>query len=80
MNLLEKSKAIRNQEITALDSLEKFNQVISSKNSNINAFVQINHETALKKANEIDARIKNGDKVGKLAGMIIGIKSNINVK
>jgi aspartyl-tRNA(Asn)/glutamyl-tRNA(Gln) amidotransferase subunit A len=80
MNLLEKSKAIRNQEITALDSLEKFNQVIASKNSNINAFVQINHETALKKANEIDARIKNGDQVGKLAGMIIGIKSNINVK
>ncbi|MDO8870264.1 MAG: Asp-tRNA(Asn)/Glu-tRNA(Gln) amidotransferase subunit GatA [Methanobacteriaceae archaeon] len=80
MNLLEKSKAIRNQEITALDSLEKFNQVISSKNSNINAFVQINHENALEKANEIDARIKNGEKVGKLAGMVIGIKSNINVK
>ena len=80
MNLLEKSKAIRNQEITALDSLEKFNQVIASKNSNINAFVQINHENALEKANEIDARIKNGEKVGKLAGMIIGIKSNINVK
>lgn len=80
MNLLEKSKAIRNQEITALDSLEKFNQIIAKKNSNINAFVEINHEKAVEKANEIDMRIKNGEKVGKLAGMVIGIKSNINVE
>ena len=80
MNLLEKSKAIRNQEITALDSLEKFNQFIAKKNSNINAFVEINHEKAVEKANEIDMRIKNGEQVGKLAGMVIGIKSNINVE
>ena len=80
MNLLEKSKAIRNQEITALDSLENFNQIIAKKNPNINAFVEINHEKAVEKANEIDKRIKNGEKVGKLAGMVIGIKSNINVE
>jgi aspartyl-tRNA(Asn)/glutamyl-tRNA(Gln) amidotransferase subunit A len=80
MNLLEKSKAIKNHEITALDNLEKFNQIIMSKNPDINAFLEINQEKALARAKEIDNRIKNGEKVGKLAGMVIGIKSNINVE
>ncbi|MDP1551384.1 MAG: amidase family protein, partial [Methanobacteriaceae archaeon] len=80
MNLLEKSKAIKNHEITALDNLEKFNQIITSKNPDINAFLEINQEKALARAKEIDNRIKNGEKVGKLAGMVIGIKSNINVE
>jgi aspartyl-tRNA(Asn)/glutamyl-tRNA(Gln) amidotransferase subunit A len=80
MNLLEKSKAIKNHEITALDNLEKFSQIIMSKNPDINAFLEINQEKALARAKEIDNRIKNGEKVGKLAGMVIGIKSNINVE
>ncbi|MDZ4172105.1 MAG: Asp-tRNA(Asn)/Glu-tRNA(Gln) amidotransferase subunit GatA, partial [Methanobacteriaceae archaeon] len=67
-------------EITALDNLEKFNQIITSKNPDINAFLEINQEKALARAKEIDNRIKNGEKVGKLAGMVIGIKSNINVE
>jgi aspartyl-tRNA(Asn)/glutamyl-tRNA(Gln) amidotransferase subunit A len=80
MNLLEKSMAIKNHEITALDNLEKFSQIIMSKNPDINAFLEINQEKALVRAKEIDNRIKNGEKVGKLAGMVIGIKSNINVE
>lgn len=65
MNLLEKSKAIKNHEITALDNLEKFSQIIMSKNPDINAFLEINQEKALARAKEIDNRIKNGEKVGK---------------
>jgi aspartyl-tRNA(Asn)/glutamyl-tRNA(Gln) amidotransferase subunit A len=80
MNLLEKSKSIKNHDITALDNLENFIKVIETKNPNINAFLEINKEQAWEKAQEIDAKIKNGEKVGKLAGMVIGIKSNINVE
>ena len=44
----------------------------------INAFLQINPQ-ATEQAKEIDKKIKSG-KAGKLAGQIIAIKSNINVK
>ncbi|MBU4547285.1 MAG: Asp-tRNA(Asn)/Glu-tRNA(Gln) amidotransferase subunit GatA, partial [Euryarchaeota archaeon] len=42
--------------------------------------LEINKEQAQKKALEIDERLKNGEEVGKLAGLVIGIKSNINVE
>ena len=80
MNLLEKSNAIKNHEITALENVENYAQIIGDKNDEINAFLEVNTENAITKAKEIDERIKNGENVGKLAGMVIGVKSNINVQ
>ncbi|GAB6055571.1 Asp-tRNA(Asn)/Glu-tRNA(Gln) amidotransferase subunit GatA [Methanobacterium movens] len=80
MNILEKSELIKNQELTARENVERFSEIIDQKNPQINAFLEINKEHAQKKALEIDHRLKEGDKVGKLAGLVIGIKSNINVE
>ncbi|MDD1763377.1 MAG: Asp-tRNA(Asn)/Glu-tRNA(Gln) amidotransferase GatCAB subunit A, partial [Methanobacteriaceae archaeon] len=80
MKLLEKSQLIKNHEIKAKDNLENFCQTIKNDNPEINAFLEINEEQALKKAQDIDSKINNGEKVGKLAGLVIGIKSNINVE
>ncbi len=80
MKLLDKSESIKNHEITALDNLELFCKAIDSKNSRYNAFLEINKSSALECATDIDSRIKRGEKVGKLAGMVIGVKSNINVE
>ena len=80
MKLLDKSESIKNHEITALDNLELFCKAIESKNSRYNAFLEINKSSALECATDIDSRIKRGEKVGKLAGMVIGVKSNINVE
>lgn len=80
MKLSDKSKSIINHEITALDNLEQFCQIIDRKNDNYNAFLEINKDYALKCAEDIDSRIKRGEKVGKLAGMVVGVKSNINVE
>lgn len=80
MNILEKSELIKNQELTARENVERFSEIIDQKNPQINAFLEINKEQAQKKALEIDHRLKEGDKVGKLAGLVIGIKSNINVE
>ena len=80
MNILEKSELIKNQEFTSRENVERFSEIIDKKNSQINAFLEINKEQAQKKALEIDERLKNGEKVGKLAGLVIGIKSNINVE
>ncbi len=80
MNILEKSQSIRNKESTASNNLEAFIKQINKDNPKINAFVELDTDAAIEKANEIDNKIKEGQKVGKLAGLVVGIKSNINVE
>jgi aspartyl-tRNA(Asn)/glutamyl-tRNA(Gln) amidotransferase subunit A len=80
MKLLDKSELIKNHEITALENLELFCKNIERNNSSYNAFLEINKGSAIECAENIDTRIKNGEKVGKLAGMVVGVKSNINVE
>ena len=53
------------------DALEK-----AKKYAEYNIFTFLNEEGALKKAREIDARIKKGEKVGKLAGVPYALKDN----
>lgn len=80
MKALDKLKAIKNHDITALENLEQYIQIINQDNSKINAFIEINQEEAQEIARKIDSKIEQGEKVGKLAGLVIGIKSNINVE
>ncbi|ADP77156.1 aspartyl/glutamyl-tRNA(Asn/Gln) amidotransferase subunit A [Methanothermus fervidus DSM 2088] len=80
MEILEKVKAIKNQEISAVENLENFIDTIKKKNPKINAFIEIDEEGARKTAEEIDKKIARGEKTGKLAGLVIAIKSNINVE
>ncbi len=49
------------------------------RKSNLNAFVEVFEEEALKKAKEVDIKLNQGN-AGKLAGMVIGIKDNISYK
>jgi len=79
MKLMDKSELIKNHEITALDNLEMFCKNIEKKNDIYNAFLEVDKNSALECAEDIDSRIKNGEKVGKLAGIVVGVKSNINV-
>ncbi|MBM4240523.1 MAG: Asp-tRNA(Asn)/Glu-tRNA(Gln) amidotransferase subunit GatA [Euryarchaeota archaeon] len=80
MKLLDKAVSIKNHEITASDNLENFYNKIKRRNPDINAFLEIKIEEARLVADKIDQRIKSGEEVGKLAGLVIGIKSNINVE
>lgn len=80
MNLFEKSKSIKNHEITAMDNLNSYIDVIDEKNEKINAFIELNTENALTKAKEIDEKIKNNEKTGKLAGLVLGVKANISIE
>jgi aspartyl-tRNA(Asn)/glutamyl-tRNA(Gln) amidotransferase subunit A len=50
---------------------------IEKKDGEINAFIELN-DRALEAAKEVDKKIARG-KAGKLAGYVVGIKSNINV-
>ncbi|HEX3014208.1 MAG TPA: Asp-tRNA(Asn)/Glu-tRNA(Gln) amidotransferase subunit GatA [Methanobacterium sp.] len=80
MSLLDKSKSIKNHEITALDNVESFLKTIKKKNDSINAFLEIKEDEAIQAAEKIDSKIEKGGKVGKLAGLAVGVKSNINIE
>ncbi|MEN6592356.1 MAG: Asp-tRNA(Asn)/Glu-tRNA(Gln) amidotransferase subunit GatA [Methanobacterium sp.] len=80
MNLLEKSELIETNEITASENLEQYIQEIEKKNSSLNVYLETDFDKARETAENIDSRIKKGEKVGRLAGLVIGVKSNINVE
>ncbi len=62
------SGKVKSAEVVS-ESLER----IKTMDKDINSFISLNEE-ALKKAEEIDARIKKGEKVGRLAGLPIAVK------
>ncbi len=80
MNTFEKSQKIKNNDLKATENLENFIATIEKNNPSINAFLEVNKESALSQAKKIDEKIKNGLKVGSLAGLVFGIKANINVE
>ncbi|MGB4612336.1 MAG: Asp-tRNA(Asn)/Glu-tRNA(Gln) amidotransferase subunit GatA [Methanothermobacter thermautotrophicus] len=80
METVDKVDMIKNHGLTASENLEKFLKRIEAKNDDINAFLEVRGEEAIKRAEEIDARIASGKETGKLAGLVIGVKSNINVE
>lgn len=50
------------------------------QNKELNAFINVFSRDALDRASEIDRRRTNGEKIGKLAGIIIAVKDNICIK
>ena len=80
MNVIEKLNSIKNGELTDKENVENFLKVIEEKNDSINDFLELNKESALKKAEAIDEKIANGEEVGNLAGLVFAIKANINVE
>jgi len=79
MSALQKLGLIKKEKLTAEENIKKFIEKIKKENKNINAVLEIN-EKAIEEAREIDKRIKKKGKAGKLAGLGIIVKANINVK
>ncbi|MGQ9478412.1 MAG: Asp-tRNA(Asn)/Glu-tRNA(Gln) amidotransferase subunit GatA [Thermoproteota archaeon] len=46
----------------------------------LNAFITLNKDEAIRKAEELKRRIRSGEKVGKLAGLTISVKDNISTR
>ncbi|MCC3867011.1 Asp-tRNA(Asn)/Glu-tRNA(Gln) amidotransferase subunit GatA [Terrisporobacter mayombei] len=68
---------IQNKEISCEEILTYYIKNIKGKEEDINAFISIQEDKALKKAKELDEKIDKGEKVGKLAGVPIAIKDNL---
>ena len=73
----EKIKQILKGELSAEQNIKNLLMRISEKNQEWNIFLYVN-PNALDEAKKVDEKIKKG-KAGRLAGLGIGIKANINV-
>ncbi len=65
-------------ETSCLETVKQFLQTIE-RNVSLNVFLEVYEKEALKKAEEIDIKIKNKTQ-GKLAGMVIGLKDVLAYK
>lgn len=72
-------EAMKNGDFTARELTESYLDVIKEKNPNINAYLHIFEENALKQADEADKRFKDGT-AELLTGIPMAIKNNILVK
>jgi aspartyl-tRNA(Asn)/glutamyl-tRNA(Gln) amidotransferase subunit A len=77
MNIEEMVIKIKAGELTSESLVQSYIEEISKTEATVNAFLTLTCEDALAKAKEIDAKIKAGETVGKLAGIPIAIKDNI---
>ncbi len=80
MTATEIAAEIKNGKITAIDAVKAFYENIEKKENKINAFITTNKEKAIKKAEEVQIKINNGELSGPLAGVPIAIKDNICTK
>lgn len=71
INLIKKKKA------TAYEIMQDIFNQIDKVDNLIKAFLVVEREEALKKAKEIDKKVKNGEKIPPLAGVAVAVKDII---
>ena len=79
MRIQETLNKIVTGKLKAEDNLNYY-LVNCKKKQELNAFISILEQSAKQKAAEIDSSVRNGNKIGKLAGTIIAVKDIINIK
>lgn len=85
MNLYEKSAyelsgMLKNKQTSSVEITKSVFDRIESVEEKVDSYVTLNKENALKKAEEVDQKLSNGDVLSPLAGIPIGIKDNISTK
>ena len=68
------------KEISSTEVLDAHLDIIDKKEKDINAFITLDREGAIKEASRVDKKIKNGEELGAIAGLPIAIKDNIITK
>jgi len=76
----EVTNGIKEGSFRAEDYISQILQRIEKIDLKINSFINVDKEGALKEAITLDKKIKQGIKVGRLAGVAVGIKDNICTK
>jgi len=74
----EKLEKILAGELSPVENVQRALERVKKLDERINALIELNPH-ALAQAEEVERKIKRREKAGKLAGLVIGVKSNINV-
>ena len=77
MSSREITKLVKHGQLPAVEVISSVLERITQVEDRIHAFISIMKEEALKRAQEIDKKLKEGKKVGRLAGVPIAIKDNM---
>ena len=78
MGTLEKLEALRGGDLSPVENLERILRKVEEMNGKLNAFLQLNPR-AREEAEEVERRIRRGEG-GRLSGLTVAVKSNINVR
>lgn len=77
LTAFEIKDGIASKKFSCEELVKKLYINIKDKDEKINSYLTLCESTAIKQARGIDAKVKNGEKLGKLAGVPIAIKDNI---
>lgn len=80
LSAIELRDKFKKGELSAVAITQHFLDRIAKYDGQIGAFLSVFNEKALSKAKALDEKKSRGEKLGKLAGIPIGIKDNIHVK
>ncbi len=80
MTALELGHEIKSGNVKCIDAVNAIFDAIVEKDEKINAYITLNKDAALKKAEEIQVKIDAGELSGPLAGVPFAIKDNICTK
>jgi len=68
---------VKSRELTAEELIDLFFERIAEVEGKLHSFVTLLKEQALAEAKEIDAKIRKGEKLGRLAGVPVALKDNL---
>ncbi len=77
---LEIGRMIKNKEVSSVEVTKQMLDNIKSVEKDVNAFISVFEESALKDAENIQAKIDSGEELSPLAGVPMAIKDNICAK
>lgn len=77
LTAVELGKKIKNKEISVVEATAAYLDRLEVKEKDINAFVTVDREGALKRAEEVQKLMDEGKLKGPLAGVPVGIKDNM---
>ena len=80
LTAFEITQRIRNGELSAVEYIDALLQRIKNIDPEIHSYLTVTEDMALKRAKEIDAKLKRGEKLGKLCGVGMAVKDNICTK
>ena len=77
LTAVELAQAIKDKKVTVVEATKAALDQIKAMESDVNAYVTVDEEGALKEAQEIQKRIDSGELTGPLAGVPVAIKDNM---